>query len=176
MQKHFVPFQVKQDHYLLGEQSSLPGQISSVAAPRPPLRLKPTDAQQAVLLFQSLELLGHKVLHLLDVHASPALGEILTRSSSPSPQTRDTTTLPQSPRFQEKRQGAVIALGLSAALGSHWGNETEDPGLGPHVILSLQVPGLLTQKAKDVGEVLITNLIKHLQGEQASNNLPENPN
>lgn len=43
----------------------------------------------------------------------------------------------------------------------------------PHVILSLQVPGLLAQKAKDVGEVLITNLTKHLQGEQDSNSLPE---
>ena len=42
-------------------------------SPHPGLKLKHTEAQQAVLLFQPLELLGHKVLHLLDVHASPAL-------------------------------------------------------------------------------------------------------
>lgn len=42
-------------------------------SPRHLLQLKPTQTQQAVLLFQSLELLGNEVLHLLDVHASPAL-------------------------------------------------------------------------------------------------------
>lgn len=34
-----------------------------------------------------------------------------------------------------------------------------------HVILGLQVPGLLTQEAKDIGEVLITDLAEHLGGE-----------
>jgi hypothetical protein len=35
-------------------------------------------------------------------------------------------------------------------------------GLVPYIILGLQVPGLLAQEAKDIGEMLITNLIKHL--------------
>ena len=43
--------------------------------------------------------------------------------------------------------------------------QTEDLGWEPHIILGLQVPGLLAQEAKDIGEVLVTNLIKHLQGE-----------
>jgi hypothetical protein len=60
------------------------------------------QTQQTMLLFQSLELLGHEILHLLYDHASPA------------------------------------------------------------IILGLQVLGLLAQGAKDIGEMLITNLIKHL--------------
>lgn len=39
---------------------------------------------------------------------------------------------------------------------------TEDQGLGPYIILGLQVPGLLAQEAKDIGEVLVTDLIEHL--------------
>lgn len=44
-----------------------------MAFPSPSPKLKLTETQQAVLLFQSLELLGHEVLHLFDVHAPPAL-------------------------------------------------------------------------------------------------------
>ena len=43
------------------------------------------------------------------------------------------------------------------------------PGREPHVILGLQVPGLLAQEAEDIGEVLVPNLIKHLLGECGSN-------
>ena len=86
MQKPLFPRQTKQDHCVLGEQRApLLGEISE-ASLCPPL-MKPTDAQQAVLLFQSLELLGHEVLHLLDVHASPALAEDPLTSASPGPQT-----------------------------------------------------------------------------------------
>lgn len=41
----------------------------------------------------------------------------------------------------------------------------------PHVILRLQVPGLLAQEAKDIGEVLVANLAKHLRGEPDRNHL-----
>lgn len=79
------------------------------------------------------------------------------------------------PQLLEKRQG--LSSNQKGAKGQQpW--ETGDtkqktPGLEPHIILSLQVPGLLAQKAEDVGEVLVTNLIKHLQGEPDSDNLPE---
>lgn len=50
-----------------------------------------------------------------------------------------------------------------SSLGKPLRKQNRTPGLEPHVILGLQVPGLLAQKAKDVGEVLVPNLIKHLE-------------
>lgn len=34
----------------------------------------------------------------------------------------------------------------------------------PHIIRSLQIPGLLTEVAKDVGEMLISDLVEDLNG------------
>lgn len=67
-------------------------------------RLAPTQTQQTMLLFQSLELLGHEILHLLYVHASPALWGCPHKVS-----TRETTSLPQLPPTHEKRQGPATA-------------------------------------------------------------------
>lgn len=39
----------------------------------PPAAPAPTQAQQTMLLFQSLQFLGDEVLHLLDVHATAPL-------------------------------------------------------------------------------------------------------
>lgn len=39
----------------------------------------------------------------------------------------------------------------------------EEQGLGTYIILGLQVPSLLAQEAKDIGEVLVTDLTEHLE-------------
>lgn len=113
-------------------------------------RLAPTETQKAMLLFQSLELLRHEVLHLLYVHAPPALWKCPYRSALPD---NRPFSLSCSPSMSRHRMPVI---------GLERDTEESQQRNRAYVILGLQVPGLLAQEAKDIGEVLISDLIKHL--------------
>lgn len=114
-----------------------------------------------MLLFQALKFLGHEVLHLLDVHSSPALWGRPHKVNTPEFTQEATHCLCGLPPMRGDEACGHIR-------GGPQGQQPGEPrrkaaqGLWPHIILGLQVPRLLAQETKDIGEVLIANLAEHL--------------
>lgn len=75
-------------------------------------RLALTETQKTVLLLQSLKLLRHEVLHLLYVHASPALWKCPYRSVPILEQTQDA--------YHRIRKGTLKKVNRRTGLTSYW--------------------------------------------------------